>query len=99
VRREEPDRREVHRARREELEDDWKTSGRPGDFDAVVGLVLGERERIAAVREERGVAGAQVRVARVQLGEVRHENGRVLVVAPGEGLDARDELGVGEPTQ
>jgi hypothetical protein len=99
MRREEPDRREVHRARREEPEDDREAAGRPRDLDPVVRLVLGEGERVAAVREERGVAAAQVHVARVELGEVSHEKGRVPVLALREGLDASDELGVGELTQ
>ncbi len=99
VRAEQPDRREVDRAGGEELEDDGEAAGRARDLDAVVGLVLGEGEGVAAVGEERGVAGAQVDVAGVELGEVRDEQRRVAALSPGERLYPRDQLRVGEASE
>ena len=45
------------------------------------------------------MAGAQVHVARIELGEVGDEEGRGATLASGEVLDARDELGIGEPPE
>src|SRR5207244_7446215 len=70
---EEPHRGEAERARGEQLEDHGKPAGGSRDLDPVVGLSLGEPESVPAVDEERGVALAQVDVARVELGEVRDE--------------------------
>ena len=55
----------------EEVEDDREALGRACGLDAVEGLVLGEREDVAAIGEERRVARAQVHVAGVELGETR----------------------------
>jgi len=89
---------EVDRALREHLEDHGKPSGGPGGLNAVVGLVLGEVERVPAVDKERPVARAQVQVAGVELGDVGHQLRRSLALARGETLQPSHELGVGEPT-
>ena len=81
VRCEQPHRREADRAALEEIEDHGKAPGRPADRDAVVGLLLGEREDGATVREQRAVAGTKVNVAGVELREVRHQQHRGLALA------------------
>jgi hypothetical protein len=62
-------------------------------------LVLRETERVEAVREERRVAGPQVNVAGVELGEVGDEVGRGGSLPSSEALHARQELRVGQTTQ
>ncbi len=99
VRAEQSQRREVDRARGEQLEYDGEAAGRARALDAVVGLVLGEGEGVPAVDEERGVPRAQVHVARGELGEVRHEQRGRAALPGGEPVHPRDELGVGEPTE
>ena len=99
VRREKPYRREVELPLREPVEDDWEAAGGAGGLDAVVGLVLGEAEGIAAVDEERRIALPEVDVAGVELGEVGDELGRGLPLASGQGLQARDEIAVGKVAQ
>jgi hypothetical protein len=99
MRAEQPDRREVDEAGGEPLEDDREAAGRPRDLDVVIGLVLREGEGVAAVGEERGVAGPQVHVAGVELGEMRDEQRRRAALAGGQGLHPGDELGVGEATE
>jgi hypothetical protein len=90
---------EVESTAFEHLQDHGKAPRRPGDRDAVVGLLLGEGEDVPAVGEERAMAGAQVHVAGIQLREVGDEEDGGVTLASREVLDARDELGVGEPTE
>lgn len=96
VRSQEPHGREVDRARREQLEDHRETARCPSDLDAVVGFVLGEREDVAAVGEEGAVAGSQMDIACVELGEVSDEQGRGAALPCGQVFRARDEFLVGE---
>ena len=85
VRSEKPYRREVEHSLREPVEDDGEAAGGAGGLDAVVGLVLGEAEGVAAVDEEGGIALPEMEVAGVELGEVGDELGRGLALAGGEG--------------
>jgi hypothetical protein len=70
---EEPDGREVYRGVGQASQDDRKAPGGPRHLDAVVGLVLGEAEHLAAIGEERGEARGPVEAARVQLRQVRDQ--------------------------
>ena len=67
------------------VQDDGIAPSGPRDGDAVVGLLLREGEDVAAVREERAVAGTKVHVARIELGEVSHDqhHAATLARAPG----------------
>ena len=76
-----------------------ESPGGAGDLHAVVGLVVGEGEDVAAVDEEGGVAGAQVKVSGVELGEVGDEECGGAALAGGEALHSREELVVGEATK
>jgi len=96
VRTQQPDSREAQRAALEHLEDHRKAPCRSRDRDAVVGLLLGEAERVPAVGEERAVAGAQVHVAGVELGEVSDEQHRDVPLARDEVMEASHELDVRE---
>jgi hypothetical protein len=97
--REQPDRREVHGTIGEQLEDDGEPARGSGDLDTVVGLPLGEAQRVAAVDEERWVTVPQVDLARVQLREVRNDLGRHVTLAGNEGLHLRHELGIGKASE
>jgi hypothetical protein len=87
VRGQEPHRREVDRSLFEQVQDGGEAASGAGGLDAVVGLVLGEAEHVPAVGEERRMAHAQVRVAGVQLGQVRDQEGGGAALARGEVLD------------
>jgi hypothetical protein len=97
VRAEQPHGGEVDRAVGEEVEDDREAAGRARGLDAVVGLVLGERENVPAVDEEGRVAGAQVHVPRVELGQMHDEESRRAAFTGSQALHSRDELVVGQP--
>ena len=99
VRSQESHRREVDRARFEQPEDQWKPAGGPGDLDAVVGLVLGEREGVAAIGEERAVAGPKVDAACFELGQVGHQLRGRAALTSGKALQPGDEVGIGKPAQ
>jgi hypothetical protein len=99
MRPEQSDGREADVASCQQLEDDRKTPGGAGGLDAIQGLVVGEREELEAVREQRRVAGAQVHVAGVELGEVRDQDCRHPARPGGEALEPCDELDVREPSQ
>ena len=99
VRRQEPHSREVDRARSEQIEDDREAARGPSDLDAVVGLVLGEREDGPAVGEERRVARSQMDIARVELGDMGDEKCRGVAFACGQFLRARHEVVVRKATK
>ncbi len=96
VRREQPHRREGHRALSEPLQDDREPPGGPGGLDAPVGGVLGEVEDLRTVREQRRAAFGQVCPPHVQFREVRNQGRRRLPLALSEPLHPREQFGVGE---
>jgi hypothetical protein len=87
---------EVDRTPFEHLQDDGKSTRCPRHCDAVVGLLLGEGQDLPAIGEEGAIAGAQVHVACIQLGEVGDEEGHEATLAGGELLHACDQLRVRE---
>ena len=99
MRSQQPHRGEVDRAAFEHLEDHGEAASRSRHLDAVVGLGLGKGQDLPAIGEERPVSGAQVHVARAELGEVGDELGQGATLARGEILHARDELAVFEATK
>jgi len=99
VRSQQPDGRQAHAALDQQLQDYRESPRGASDLDPVVRLVLGEREHMAAVREERGIALAEVDVTGVELCEVRDELGGGHALSRRETLDPCDELVVGEATQ
>ena len=99
VRREEPRRGQVDCPCRKQLEDDGVPSGGPCDLDPVVGLPLRKSQGIPAVDVKGFVSLAQVHIARVQLGEVRDEVGRLVTLSRDQALHARDELVIGEASE
>ena len=99
VRREKLDGREVDGARVEQGQDRGETPHRPGGRHAVVGLVLGEDEYASTVSEERPMAGPQMCVPRIELREVRDQEGGGTTLTSRNVLDPRHEFRVGEPTE
>ena len=99
VRSEQPHGREIDATGLQQREDDREATYGPRDLDAVVGLVLGESEDLPALGEEGGVALAQVDVTSVQLGQVRHQQGRGLSFSGSQSLQLRDEITVAEATE
>ena len=97
--REELDRREVHGPLGEQLEDEREPAGRPGHFHAVVGLPLGKAESVSTIDVERRVTLAQVYLARVELREVGDDLGGHVTFAGDKGLDAANELGIGQASE
>jgi hypothetical protein len=82
VTRQQPHRRERQRSVDELLEHPGKQSTRACCLDAVVRRILGQTENVAAIGEERRLAGAQVELPQVELREVGDElRGRVPLVA------------------
>ena len=97
VRSQQPSRREVDGSVLEPLQHDRKAASGSSHADAVVSLLLGEPQHVAAVGEERAVTEPVVDVPRVELGEVGHDLDHAATFAGDEVPDARDELVVGEP--
>jgi hypothetical protein len=91
--------REVDSARLEQLQDNGEAPCRPRHRDAVVRLLLRKGQDLPTVPEEGAVAGAQMHVTRIELGEVCDEENRGAALTSGEVLDPCDELGVGKAPQ
>ncbi len=70
--------RQVHSAGGEQSQHGRKPPRHLGRPRPIVGLVLGQPQRVRAIREERSVAGAFVQSAAIQLGQVRDQGGRGL---------------------
>jgi hypothetical protein len=96
LRREEVHGGEVHEAPGEQVQDEGMFPRRPRRLDAVVGLVLGKSQDLAAVREERGEPGAQVELASIELDQVSDEMGRCLTLSTGKGRHVGYELSIRE---
>jgi hypothetical protein len=99
MRRQQPDARQAHGALRQHLEDHRESPDRARDLDSAVSLVLRERERLAAVSEERAIAIAEVDATHVERGEVRDELRGRDTLARGEVFQSGHEFVVREPTQ
>src|SRR5437762_625715 len=96
MRRQEPHGRQVDRAFGEHFENQREAAGGAGHLDAVVRLMLGEGQYLSTIYKEGPIAGSQVWVTSVQLGEMGDQGGRGLALARSKALQAGDEVGVRE---
>jgi hypothetical protein len=78
------------------VQDLGTTPCRASRRDAVAGRVLGQPQLLAAVREERRVAGRQVEAALVEFDKVRDELSRGLALTASHTLQFSHELIVGQ---
>ena len=96
VRRQETNRRQVHRTIGQEVENDRESAGCPSAFDPVIGGMLGQVQHPRARGEQRRTAFREVEAPPVEFREVSDQQRRRLVLVAREAFDTREQLLIGK---